>query len=130
MAIARDTVAKHIKPLTGAIRRVYTAGAAIEAGEVVSIMGDGFVDPAIGTSVAGARAVGIALNAAVAAGEPVTAVVFGPVQCVTGGTPGALAYVSDTAGEPAETAGTKSTIVGFVEAATIIFVNVDYVALV
>lgn len=37
MAIARDTTAANIKPLEGAIIRRYTAGAAIAAGEIVSM---------------------------------------------------------------------------------------------
>ena len=52
MAIARDTTAANIKPLEGAIIRRYTAGAAIAAGEIVSMQSDGFVDPSDSTGAA------------------------------------------------------------------------------
>ena len=41
MAIARETGAKLIKPLEGAIVRRFTVGAALEAGEVAAMMSDG-----------------------------------------------------------------------------------------
>ena len=158
MAIARDTTAANIKPLEGAIVRRFVAGAAIEAGEVVSMSSDGYIDPANAAAVATNRILGIALpvkNQAAAyaagdavdvvvfgacqcvtggppggepvvgdaAGDAVDVVIFGAVQCVTGGTPGAVCYSSDTAGEPAETAGTKTAVVGLVIAATIVFVK-------
>lgn len=128
MAIARDTTAANIKPLEGAIVRRFVAGAAIEAGEVVSMSSDGYIDPANAAAVATNRILGIALPvknqaAAYAAGDAVDVVVFGACQCVTGGTPGAVCYSSDTAGEPAETAGTKTAVVGLVIAATIVFVK-------
>ena len=122
MAIARDTTAANIKPLVGSIRRRYTAGAAIAAGEIVSMSSDGFVDPANTTSAA-AVVVGIALGAAAAAADIIDVVVFGPVLCLTGGTPGATLHASNTAGEPAESAGSNAGIAGWVEAATIAFVD-------
>lgn len=122
MAIARDTTAKNIKPLEGAIIRRYTAGAAIAAGEIVSMQSDGFVDPA-NTTAAAQKVVGIALQAASAAGEIVDVVIFGPVVAITGGTPGATLHASDTAGEPAESAGTNAGITGYVESATVAFVR-------
>lgn len=133
MAIARETGAKLIKPLEGAIVRRFTAGAALEAGEVAAMMSDGYVDPAIGTSLAGAAAVGIVLpglygKVAFASGDSVDVVIFGPVQCVTGATPGANVFVSDTAGEPAESAGTKSSVVGRAISATVVLVNPYQVA--
>jgi hypothetical protein len=133
MAIARETGAKLIKPLEGAIVRRFTAGAALGAGEVAAMMSDGFVGPAIGTSLAGAAAVGIVLpglygKTTFAAGDSVDVVVFGPVQCVTGATPGAVVFVSDTAGEPAEAAGTKSSVVGRAISATVVLVGPYQVA--
>jgi hypothetical protein len=122
MAYARETDASLVKPLEGAIVRRFTAGATIEAGEAVSMSADGFVDPASGAAVTTNFVAGIALQD-VAATERVDVVVFGPVICATGGTPGAHVYISDTAGEPAETAGTKVGIVGWVESATVVFVN-------
>lgn len=128
MSIARDTTPANIKPLDGAIVQRFTAGAAIEPGELVCMQSDGKIDPAIGTSVAAAQCLGVALaprnqGTAYADGDRVDVVVLGRVNCVTGGTPGSIAYVSDTAGEVAETAGTKATIVGIVESATVLFVR-------
>jgi len=122
MAIARNTTAETIKPLNGAIVRRYTAGAAVEAGEIVSMQSDGYVDPANTTSAA-QKVVGIALQAASAAGQVIDVVVFGPVVCVTGATPGATIHASDTAGEPAESAGTNGGITGIAESATVVFVR-------
>lgn len=133
MAIARDTTTANIKPLEGAIVRRFVAGSAIAPGEVVSMSSDGYIDPAKADAVATNRLLGIALAvknqaAAYAAGDAVDVVVFGAVQCVTGGTPGAVCYSSDTEGEPAETAGTKSAVVGIVISATAVMVNPYIVA--
>lgn len=125
MAIARDTTAANIKPLTGAIVRRGVLGDTTSAGEVVELQSDGYWDPAVGTAVV--MNGGIAVQGGVV-GDTVDIVVFGPVQCLTGATPGAIVYVSDTAGEPAETAGTKSAVVGFNESATVLFVNFQTVA--
>ena len=45
------------------------------------------------------------------------------VRGISGATVGATVYGSDTAGEPAETAGTKTTIAGWAESATVLFVS-------
>lgn len=129
MAIARDTTADNIKPLKGAIIRRYTCGAAIAAGEIVSMMADGYADPADSSAFTGCMVLGIALNATTAAGDPVDVVVFGPVKATTGGTPAAFVYLSDTAGEPSESVGTKDVAVGFNEAATILFVRPQFIDL-
>lgn len=122
MAIARDTTAANVKPLEGAIVRRFTAGAAVAAGEIVAMQSDGYVDPSDSTSAA-MQNVGIAIQAAAAAGDRIDVVVFGPVQCVTGGTPGASVYNSTTAGEPSESSAGNQTKLGFVEAATVVFVT-------
>lgn len=121
MAIGRQTTAALVKPLEGAIVRRYTLGATTAAGELVSMQADGYVDPADTTSAA-QKVVGIALQAG-ASGDVVDVVVHGPVLAITGGTPGATLHASDTAGEPAEAAGSNAGIAGFVEAATIAFVR-------
>jgi hypothetical protein len=126
MAIARDTTAKNIKPLEGAIVRRVTLGATTLAGELITLQADGKWDP---TNTAAAQVtVAVALQGG-ADTEVVDAVVFGPVKCLTGATIGALVYGSDTAGEPAETAGTKSTIAGYNETATVLFVQPQIVDL-
>ena len=122
MAIARDTTAANIKPLEGAIIRRFTAGATIAAGELVSMMADGFVDPTDTGTFAGALVVGVALQA-VSSTEVVDVVTYGPVKCITGGTPAALVSGSDTAGEPSESVGTKDVIAGWNESATVLFVR-------
>lgn len=125
MAIARDTTAEHIKPLEGAVVRRGTLGATVEAGELVELQSDGKWDPA--------NAAAVIMNTGVAIqgggdGDLVDIVLFGPVVCLTGATPGAIVYASDTAGEPAETAGTKSAVAGFAESATVLFVLPQTVA--
>lgn len=120
MAIARDTTAANIKPLQGAIVRRFTAGATVAAGELVTMQSDGYVDPTNTSAVQ--NIAGVALQG-VDAGQRVDVVVFGPVQCLTGATVGATVYGSDTAGEPAETAGTKTSIAGWNESATVLFVS-------
>ena len=127
MAIARDTTAANIKPLEGAIVRRFTAGVAVAAGELVTMQSDGYVDPTNTSAVQ--NIAGVALQAAAAAGDRIDVVVFGPVKCLTGATIGATVYGSDTAGEPAETAGTKTTIAGWAESATVLFVSTVKVSL-
>jgi hypothetical protein len=128
MAIARDTTAANIKPLEGAIVRKFTAGATIAAGEIVVMMADGYVDPANTGAFTGCMVLGIALTEA-ASGNKVDVVVFGPVKCVTGATPAALVYASDTAGEPSESVGTKDVAIGFAESATVLFVRPQFIDL-
>jgi len=128
MAAARETTLSNIKPLNGSIVRRYTAGSAIVPGEAVCMSADGAIDPADGSNVATTWPLGVALTglnraAAFAAGDLVDVVVFGPVQVLTGATPGTLIYVSDDAGEYGESVGTKDAIIGFAESATVLFVR-------
>ena len=125
MAIARGTVAEKIKPLRGSIVIRGLLGATTEAGELVSLQTDGFWDPAIATGVV--LSCGIAVQGGVAT-EAVDIVTHGPIECTTGGAIGAIVYVSDTAGEIAETAGTKSAVVGWNLTATSVYVNFQTVA--
>lgn len=127
MAIARDTTAANIKPLTGAIVRRHTAGAAVAAGEIVSLQSDGYVDPSDCTSAAD-EVTGVAIQAAAAAGVVIDVVVLGPVKCLTGATPGATVFNSTTAGEPTETDSGNVTAVGYAESATVLFVLPEHLA--
>ncbi len=122
MATARDTTAANIKPLEGAIVRRFTAGAAIAAGELVSMSSDGYIDPSDSTAAKN-PVLGVAIGAAAAAGQRVDVVTFGPVICLTGATPGGLQYNSTTAGEPLETTAGNQTVAGIAESATILFVR-------
>ncbi len=126
MAIGRDTTAANIKPLEGAIVRRVQIGATVSAGELITLQSDGKWDP---TDTSAAQlTVAVAIQAGVDT-DYIDAVHYGPVKNITGGTPGAKVYGSDTGGELAESAGTKSTIVGFVESATILFVQPQIVDL-
>lgn len=120
MAAARDTTAEHIKPLEGAIIRRGTLGATTEAGECVTLQSDGKWDP---TNTAAVQfTVAIALKGGVD-GDRVDLVRHGPVVCMTGATIGARIYATDTAGEMSETAGTKDTLIGYAESATVLYVQ-------
>jgi hypothetical protein len=121
MAIARDTTAQNIKPLEGAIVRRFTAGAVVAAGELVSMKSDGKVDPSDSTA-AKDPVLGVAI-AAGSDGSRIDVVVFGPILCLTGATPGALVYNSTTPGEPLETVAGNQTVAGIAESATVLFVR-------
>ena len=125
MAIGRDTTAANIKPLEGALIDRFTAGAAIAAGAVVSMSSDGYIDPADSTS-AKSLVLGVAVQAAAAAGERIDVVTHGRVKCLTGATPGAVVYNSTTAGEPLETVAGNQTAAGIAVSATILFVRPGY----
>ena len=127
MAIARDTTAANIKPLNGAIIRKVTLGATVSAGELITQQTDDtYWDP---TDTSAAQlTVAVALQSGVS-GDVIPAVTHGPVKCLTGATAGSLVYGSDTAGEPSESAGTKSTIVGRSESATVLYVQPQIVDL-
>lgn len=120
MAIARDTTAKNIKPLEGAVLRRVQLGATTAAGELITEQSDGKWDP---TNTGAAQlTVAVAIQGG-ADTEYVDAVFFGPVKCLTGATPGTLVYGTDTAGEPGAAAGTKGLVAGFAESATVLFVQ-------
>ncbi len=120
MAIARQTTAELIKPLEGAIIRRGQLGATTLAGEIVELQSDEKWDPAVATGVINMAAIAVKGGAD---GDVVDLVHFGPVSCLTGATIGAIVYVGDSAGEPVETAGTKSAIMGYNESATVLFVQ-------
>lgn len=126
MAASRNTTAELIKPLEGAIIRRYTAGATIAAGEIVSMMADGYVDPADTSAMTGAIVMGIALQAA-ASGGRVDVVVYGPVVCLSGAAPAQFVYATDTAGEPGDAVGTKDVLIGIAESATVLFVRPQFI---
>ena len=124
MALAREFDATKVKPLEGAIVRRFTAGSAIEAGMDVAMASDGAIDPADASAITLAMTMGVALGPNdYVAGDRVDVVTFGPLVCMTGATPGDVVYVTDTAGEPSHTAGTKGIILGMPESATVLFVS-------
>ena len=125
MAIGRDTTAANIKPLEGALIDRFTAGSTIAAGELVAMSSDGYIDPADSTS-AKSLVLGVAVQAAAAAGERIDVVTHGRVKCLTGATPGAVVYNSTTAGEPLETTAGNQTAAGIAVSAEILFVRPGY----
>ena len=125
MAFGRETTAANVKPLEGSLTRRGTLGDTVAAGEIVEMQSDGFWDPADASAVVLNGA--IAIEAGVV-GDVVDLVTFGPVKALLEATPGTVIYVSDTAGEPSETAGTKSAVIGYAETAGILFVNFQTVA--
>jgi len=122
MAASRDTTAANIKPLDGAVVRRRICGATVAAGELVHLSTDGFVDPCNTGSITLAQVDGIAVQGG-AITETIDVVVAGPVLCLAGATIGALIYATDTDGEPAESAGTKLSVVGYAESATVLYVR-------
>lgn len=120
MAASRETTAANIKPLPGAVVERVQLGATVAAGEIIDLQSDGKWDPAIATGVVFMIAIAIQGGADT---EWVDAVTAGRVLCLSGATIGANIYASDTAGEPSETAGTKSTIVGKAWSATVLYVQ-------
>jgi hypothetical protein len=125
MAASRNTTAKDIQPLRGAIVIRGTVGATVAAGEIVEMQDDGYWDPADASAVITGM-VGIALNAGSTAGtDRIDIVTHGPVECVSGATEGAPVYVSNDAGEYQETAGSadKDTIIGHAISETVIYVD-------
>jgi hypothetical protein len=61
--------------------------------------------------------------------QEIDIVMFGPMVALSGATIGSLVYGSDTAGAFDTAAGTKSTIIGYAETATILFVKSEIVDL-
>ena len=131
MAFGRETVLTLVRPMTvpndpRTIIRKGTLGATTEAGEVVALQADGKWDPA------DASAVNLFCGVCIQGGgdtDPTEIVLYGPVKVLVDGTPGTAIYISDTAGEYSETAGTKSYIIGYAETAEILWVNPQPVAL-
>jgi hypothetical protein len=122
MAATRETDNTLVKPLTGAIIRRYTTGAAVEAGEAVYLDGSGYIQPTNGGAVATNFVIGVSAQD-IASGDSGSVVTFGPILCMSGATPGAVIWTADTAGEISETAGTYDTVIGVAETATILFVT-------
>lgn len=126
MAAITKASAVNVKPLEGAVLRRGTAGAAITAPSPVALQADGKWDP-LDTSAA-QLTVGVAIQSAVDNDE-IDIVMFGPVVALSGATPGTLVYGSDTASAFDTAAGTKSTIIGYAETASVLFVKSEIVDL-
>jgi hypothetical protein len=111
-----------IKPLEGAVMRRYTAGAAVTAGYPVYLDSSGYVRIASASAVSSNFVIGVAIKA-IAAGDMGPVVVKGPILCLTGATPGGKLYTMISSGGMHHSAGTKTTVVGVAETATILNVS-------
>lgn len=123
-----------VRPLNGCIIRRFTAGGTIAAGAPVYVASDGDIEQADGSAVGTVWAIGVAVadndgSTSFSAGDPVDVVLYGPIAGYSSMTPGALGYVSDTAGAISDTAGTKDTIMGIALSATVFLVNPQLVDL-
>jgi hypothetical protein len=112
----------------GAVVRPYDAGEELTIGNCVYINTDGDVAQADANAVASARGIGIVVEGigsetTINSGERCSVCVFGPVSGFSSMTPGANAYVSDTAGGLDTAAGTCSRIMGYVERDGVLFVH-------
>lgn len=113
----------------GAIVRNFTAGGTVGIGASVYIAADGDVEHADANAGTPAeQAIGIAVQSydgeeSIAAGNPVSVCVFGPVSGFSGMTPGDVLYVSNTAGAIADAPGSFSRVIGHAESATVLWVN-------
>jgi len=131
MAVVTRTKA-NVRPLEGAVIRRGTAGATIEAGEVVYLDGTNGWKPAdANVSAAATLARGIAVAPAdIVSGDVFDICMWGPVEGYTGMTPGATHWVSDTEGEvdTADSVAGSDKRVGWAETATILFVDMSLTA--
>jgi hypothetical protein len=120
--------AANVRPLHGAIVRRFDAGGSMNVGDCVYIAADGDVEVTDADSISTTWLVGLVVGTpsgatAIVAGNAVDVVVYGPVAGFSSLTPGALGYVSGTAGAINDTVGTKDAIVGYAESDEIFFVR-------
>lgn len=118
--MAAITQGTDIKPLTGSIIRRIELGGTVTKGSPVTLQSDGKWDDTVTTGTV--LTVAIAVQGGVDT-DVVDAVFYGPVQCISGATPGTLAYGSDTAGALDTAVGTEDFVVGYIESATVLFVR-------
>lgn len=124
-----------IRPLEGAVLRRYAAGGSGNKGDAVYVASDGDVEvtdsDASGTSDGIGLVIGVSDEGVTTfvSGDAVTVCVFGPVGGFASLTPGAVGYVSGTAGKLATTAGTTLKRMGYNESATVFFVDPGQVGL-
>jgi hypothetical protein len=120
MAAITKASAANVKPLEGSILRRGTLGATVTAPSPVTLQSDGYWDS---TDTSAAQLiVAVALQSGIA-GDEVDLVTHGAVLALSGATPGSLVYGADAAGGFETAAGTKGTVIGYAESATILFVQ-------
>lgn len=132
MANEVDVTTAAVRPLNGVIVRRAVASATLALGDVVYVSSYSGNLPVVtktaGGAVATANPFGIVIagaraNTAIAAGEAVDVVVFGPVTGYAGMTAGNTIWVSNTDGRLSTVVGTKSGVVGFAETPETVFVR-------
>ena len=109
-----------VKPLRDAIIRKGTLGGTVTKGDPVKL-GSGGTWTMIDADTAQLN-VGVAVQGG-ESGDEIDIVLLGPVQSLSGATPGVLVYSSNTEGAYDDgDASTKKTVIGFVESAAVLFV--------
>ena len=129
MAITKPTDTTLIRPNEGALIVRMTVGTGgVAAGDIVANGADGVTACDGNGTAANHIPVGVAIKTAVAT-DKVDVVILGRVSGFTAGTIGKLVYPDDTtAGTPSETASTNKHAIGFMETASVLFVQPRYVA--
>lgn len=127
--------AADVRPLTGAITRKAVCNEAMNVGAAVYIDGSSGNLPTVKLLLSAVLATGNLYGVvvagdpakegatAIAVGDTVDVVTYGPVAGFSGGTAGGFVWGSDTAGRVADAAGTKSTFAGVMETPTILFLR-------
>lgn len=129
MAITKPTDTTLIRPNEGALIVRMTVGTGgVAAGDIVATGTDGVTACDGNGTAANHIPVGVAIKTA-SATDKVDVVILGRVSGFTSGTVGKLVYPDDTtAGTPSETASTNKHAIGFMESASVLFVQPRYVA--
>lgn len=126
MTAITKAAAADVKPLEGAIVRRIRLGATTTAPSPVTLQSDGKWDPT-DTSTAQVT-VAVAIQSGVD-GDYVDSVTYGPVVALSGATIGSLVFGADEAGGFETAVGTKDTIIGYAETATVLFVRPEIIDL-
>lgn len=128
---ALTVTAKDVRPLPGALCRRFTAGATVNAGNIVRLDTSGDVCKADAVTLANSRAIGVAVadndgSTIFADGDPVDVCMFGPLAGVTSAYEGSFVYVSTTIGGMSDAlagSGNYLWVLGVSLSTSIIFVN-------
>lgn len=126
--------AANVRPLEGSVIKQFYAGGTNTVGNAGYIASDGDVEATDANAAATVKGAGIVVAVAdtsgltvAASGDALSLVVFGPVAGFSSLTPGAIQYISETAGAITETAptgaGTWTHVIGYALAADVLFVQ-------
>lgn len=127
MANLSIPVLKNVRALDGATIRSGTAGGTISVGDWVYIASDGDWERADASASSTALGRGIVVasvtgETAIAAGEGLAVVSFGPVAGFEDLEPGAAGFTSNDAGKLEDAAGTVTWVGGYAESPQVFFV--------